>query len=214
MAAALVLLVKKQGGGLHFYVDYYALNVVTIKNWYPILLINKTLRKLTGAVYFKKLDIIATFNQMQIKEGQEWLTVFNTRHGQFKYLVMLFGLCNVPGTFQSYINNSLHEYLDVFCTAYLDDVLIYSTDEKEHTEQVLKVLKRLQDHGLQVDINKCKFSVTRVKYLSLIISTDSISMDLKKVQCIFDWETLNSMKNVQAFLGFSNFYKQFVEQFS
>ena len=80
---------------------------------------------------------------MQIKKCQELLTTFNTRHGQFEYLVMPFGLCNTPDTFQSYINNSLHEYLDVFCTAYLDDVLIYSIDEKEHTKQVLKILKRL-----------------------------------------------------------------------
>ena len=123
---------------------------------------------------------------MRIKESQEWITAFNTRHGQFEYLVMLFGLCNAPGTFQSYINNSLREYLDVFCTAYLDDVLIYSMNEEEHMEYVLDMLKRLQDRGLQVNINKCEFSMTRVKYFGLIISTNGISMNPEKVQTILN----------------------------
>ena len=178
-----MLLVRKPDKGLQFCVDYCAPNAVTVKNWYPIPLINQTLEKLANAVCFTKLDIIAAFN---IKEGQEWMTVFNTRHGQFEYLVMPFGLCNTSKTFQSYINNSLHEYLDVFCTMYLDDVLVYSTNKKEHTEHVFKVLKRLWDHELQVDVNKCKFSVKRVKYLGLIISIDRISMDSEKVQAILD----------------------------
>ena len=88
------------------------------------------------------------------------MIVFNIRHGQFEYLIMPFGLCNVPETFQSYINNSLREYLDVFCTAYLDDVLVYNTKEEEHTRHVLDMQKWLRDCGLQVDVDKCKFSVT------------------------------------------------------
>ena len=76
------------------------------------------------------------------------MTAFNTRHGQFKYLVMPFDLCNTSGTFQSYINNLLREYFDIFCIAYLDNMLVYSIKEKEHTEHVFDVLKRLQDWGL------------------------------------------------------------------
>ena len=142
------------------------------------------------------------------------MTVFNTKHGQFEYLVMPFGLCNAPGTFQSYINNSLQEYLDVFCTAYLNNVLIYSANEEKHTEHMLKVLRQLQDCRLQVNVNKCKFSVKRVKYLELIISTDGISMDFEKVQIILDWKASTLVKDVQAFLEFSNFYQWFVERFS
>ena len=87
---------------------------------------------------------------------------------------MLFGLCNAPGTFQSYINNSVREYLDNFYTAYLDDVLIYSDNKEEYPDHVLKVLKRLGERGLQVDIDKCEFSVTKVKYLGLIVTTEGI----------------------------------------
>ena len=71
------------------------------------------------------------------------MTTFNTRHGQFEYLVMPFRLCNAPGTFQSYINGSLQKYLNVFCMAYLDNVFIYSTKEKEHMRHMLNVLKQL-----------------------------------------------------------------------
>ena len=93
-------------------------------------------------------------------------------------------------------------------------MLIYSTKEEEHTSHVLDVLKQLRDHGLQVDINKCEFSVTQMKYLGLIISTNGISIDFEKIQTILDWEAFTLVKDVQAFLGFSNFYRQFVERFS
>ena len=105
-AAVPVLLVRKPGGGLRFCVDYRALNSITIKNPYPIPLINETLGKLSQAKNFTKLDVISAFNRMRIKEGHEWTPAFNTRYGQFEYLVMPFGLCNAPGTFQSFINNS------------------------------------------------------------------------------------------------------------
>ena len=144
-----MLLVRKPGRRLRFCVDYHALNTVTVKNWYLIPLINKTFGKLANAVCFMKLDIIAAFNWMRIKEGQEWMTAFNMRHGQFEYLVMPFGLCNILGTFQSYFNNFLRKYLDVFCMTYLNNVLVYSTKEEEHKGHVLDMLKRLWDWGIR-----------------------------------------------------------------
>ena len=213
-ASSPVLLARKPGGGLRFCVDYRGLNALTIKNRYPIPLLNETLGKLSNAKIFTKLDIIHAFNRMRIKEGHEWLTAFNTRYGQFEYLVMPFGLCNAPGTFQSYINNAVREYLDVFCTAYLDDILIYSENEKDHDEQVLKVLLVMREKGLQLDIDKCEFGVTKIKYLGLIISTEGISMDPEKVEAILNWETPTSVKEVQGFLGFTNFYRRFIASFS
>ena len=209
-----MLLVRKPNGGLRFCVDYRALNKITVKNQYSIPLINKTLGKLSSAARFTKLDIIHAFNRIRIKKGQEWLTAFNTRYGQFEYLVMPFGLCNAPGTFQSYINSLLQEYLDVFCTAYLDDILIYSKNNKEHMDHMLKVLKRLRKKGLQLDIDKCEFSVTEMKYLRLIVITKGIYMDSDKVQAIIDWESPTTVKDVQAFFGFAGFYQQFIAIFS
>ena len=213
-AAAPVLLVKKPGGGLRFCVDYRDLNNITEKSRYPIPLLSETLAKLAKAKWFTKLDIIHAFNRIRIKEGHEWLTAFNTRYGQFEYLVMPFGLCNAPSTFQSYINSSLREYLDYFVTAYLDDILIFSDTESEHIEQVLKVLRRLKERGLQLDIDKCEFSVPEVKYLGMYVGVNGVRMDPEKVSAILEWRTPESVKEVQSFLGFANFYRRFIEGFS
>jgi len=134
------LFVKKPGGGLRFCVDYRRLNDITIKNRYPIPLIQETLARLSKAVVYTKLDIIAAFNRIRMAGGEEWKTAFRTRYGLYEYNVMPFGLCNAPSTFQHYINDALHEYLDVFCTAYLDDVLIYSESIEEHQIHVNRVL--------------------------------------------------------------------------
>ena len=183
-AASPILLVRKPGGGLRFCIDYRALNAMTVKNRYLIPLISEMLGKLAASVRYTKLDVIHTFNQIRMKEGHKWLTAFNSRYGQFEYLVMPFGLCNAPGTFQGYINESLREYLDVFCTAYLDDVLIYSAKELDHADHVLQVLKRLHQRGLHIDIDKCEFNTRRVKYLGIIVTTDGIEMVTEKVDVI------------------------------
>ena len=151
------ILVKKPGGGLRFYVDYRALNAITIKNRYPIPRIRETLDRLCKAKYFTKFDIIAAFNRMRVKEGDEWKTAFVTRFGQFEYLVMPFGLCNAPASFQNYINTALQDILDVFCTAYLDDILIFSDIKEEHEKHVNEVLKRLDAAKLNIDIEKLEF---------------------------------------------------------
>ena len=136
-----VLFVKKPGGGLCFCVDYRVLNTITIKNCYPLPLIREILDQLCKAVWYTKLDIVGAFNCIQMKEGEEWKTVFRTHSGLYKYLVMLFGLANTPSMFQNYINDVLGpDILDVFGTAYVDNILVYSQTLKEHQKYVKLVL--------------------------------------------------------------------------
>ena len=116
--------------------------------------------------------------------ASEDLTTFRTRYGAYRCKVLPFGLTNGPATYQRYMNDVLFDYLDDFCTAYLDDILIYSDNELEHEEHVTKVLERLRKAGLQADIKKCEFSVTRTKYLRFIISTNGIEVDPEKVEVI------------------------------
>jgi hypothetical protein len=126
---SLVLFAKKLGGGLCFCIDYYyTLNTITIKNHYPLPLIQEILARLSRAKIYTKLDIIAIFNRIRIAEKQEYLTAFNIRYGLYETLVMLFGLSNAPVIFQTRINKVLHPYLDVFCTAYIDNILVYSNN--------------------------------------------------------------------------------------
>ena len=127
---------------------------------------------------------------------------------------MPFGLCGAPYSFQEYINDVLREYLDIFCTAYIDDILIYSNSMSEHKGHVRKVLTALRKAGLQLDISKCEFHVTETIYLGLIISKDGIRMDPKKIETIQNWNTPKNLKDVQAFIGFANFYRRFVKGFS
>ncbi|SLM34590.1 reverse transcriptase domain protein [Lasallia pustulata] len=214
LAALPVLFAQKPGGGLYFCVDYRGLNAITIKNRYAMPLIQETLSQLSNAKYYTKLDIIAAFNTIRIKEGQEWLIPFNTHYGLFEILIMPFGLSNAPATFQARINNILRLYLDIFCTTYIDDILIYSNDLQSHCSYVYAVLQALREAGLHCNLKKCEFEVTEVVYLGMILSTSGVQMDPKKVKCIVDWQTPSKLKDVQAFLGFSNFYRQFIKSFS
>jgi hypothetical protein len=146
--ASLVLFAKKPRGGLRFYIDYYALNTIIIKNRYPLPLIQETLARLSKAKIYTKLDVIAVFNRIRITERQEYLTAFNIYYGLYETLVILFGLSNIPITFQIYINKVLYLYLDIFCIVYIDDILVYSDDLTSYKQHVRFVIKALQNTGL------------------------------------------------------------------
>jgi transposase InsO family protein len=214
-AAAPVLFVKKPGGGLRFCVDYRALNSITRKDRYPLPLIQETLRSLSEAVIYTKLDVIAAFHRLRIAEGDEWKTAFRTRFGSYEWMVTPFGLANAPSTFQRYINWVLRDLLDDYCSAYIDDIIIYSKDRSQHRKHVEEVLTRLHAAGLQCDIDKCEFEVESTKYLGFIIEAGKgVRMDPDKVKAIQEWETPTTVKGVRGFLGFANFYRKFIDHYS
>jgi hypothetical protein len=195
-AASPVLFVKKPDGGLRFCVDYRALNAITTKDRYPLPLTKETLNNLKGMKYFTKIDIISAFNNLRIAKGQEYLTAFRIRLGLFESLVMPFGLTGAPASFQRFINDTLREYLDCFCTAYLDDILIYSRTRTEHIEHVRKVLQRLREAGLFAKLSKCEFYVHETKFLGIIIGKDGIRMDPDKIETIVNWRTPTCLTDV------------------
>lgn len=215
-AAAPVLFVKKPGGGLRFCVDYRGLNRITRKDRYPLPLIYETLRNIGRAKWYTKLDVSAAFYKLRIAAGDEWKTAFRTRYGLYEWLVTPFGLANAPSTFQKYINWALREFLDDFCSAYIDDVLIYTDGSlEEHRDHVRKVMIKMREAGLNLDIDKCEFEVKSTKYLGFIIEAgQGVRMDPEKVAAIVGWEAPKSVKGVQAFIGFANFYRRFIEGFS
>jgi hypothetical protein len=160
------------------------LNTITIKNRYPLPLIQETLARLSRAKIYTKLDVIAAFNRIRIAEGQEYLMAFNIHYSLYETLVIPFGLSNAPAIFQACINKVLYLYLDVFCTTYINNILVYSDDLTSHKQHVRLVIKALQDAGLQFDIKKYKFEVTEVTYLGIIVSTNSIRIDPTKIIAI------------------------------
>jgi len=179
-----VLFIKKLKEELHFCVNYWDMNIITVKNQYSLSLISETLNHLNWAKIFIKLNIISAFNQLWIKEEDETFIIFHTWFELFKYLVMLFNLCNKSISFQKYINNILCEHLDKFCTAYLNDILIYFDNELEHKIHVKLILWKLQEADLQMNIIKCKFHITQVSYLELIIIIKEIKMNSFKINII------------------------------
>ena len=185
------MFVKKPSGGIRLCVDYRKLNAITKKDRHPLPLIDETMASVAGCTIMTKLDIRKAFNRIRMATTEdEDLTTFCTPLGNFKSRVLPFGLCNRPTTFQRYINETLFDYLNVFCTAYIDDILIYSQNAEEHEKYVKQVFQRLQEAGLQVDLKKSEFSVTWTKFLGLIVTTKGIEMDPEKIKVIQEWEIL------------------------
>lgn len=211
--AAPVMFVRKKDGSLRFCIDFRALNDITKKNKYPIPLMEETLARISRAKIFTKLDIRQAFHRIRMDADSEELTSFRTRYGQYKCKVLPFGLTNGPATFQHYMNDVLFEYLDNFCTAYMDDILIFSEDPLEHQAHVEKVLQRLQSAGLQIDLKKCEWNVTSTKYLGFVITTSGIRADPDKLSVIHEWQYPKTVKGVQSYLGFCNFYRRFIRDY-
>jgi transcription initiation factor IIE alpha subunit len=169
---------------------------VTIKDLTPLPLMAELRERLGRAKVFTQLDLKNSYNLIRIAEGDEWKTAFRTRYALFEYLVMPFGLCNAPGTFQAMINKVLHELLDEGVIVYIDDILIYSEDEESHIRLVKKVLQKLQDNHLCASIKKSVFHASEVEYLWYHISKLGIAMSPEKVQTIKAWAPPRSVKHV------------------
>ena len=181
-----ILFVKKKDGSLQLCINYHGLNLLTKKNWYPLPLIGEALDQLSGAKIYTKLEIWVAYNRVWMKEGDEWKTTFRTWYGHYEYCVMPFGLTNALATFQGFINYALRDLLDICCIAYLDDILIYSDDDTEHVEHVRAVLKRLQEYGLYVKLEKCKFHTWRVGFVGYVVTPNGVSMEEDCVSTIRD----------------------------
>lgn len=213
-AGAPILFVPKKDGTLRLCVDYRGLNKVTVKNRYPLPLISEILDRLSGAKYFSKLDLKDAYYRIQIQPGDEWKTAWRCRYGHFEYTVMPFGLTNAPATFQNYIHTALYDILDRFCIVYLDDILIFSQDAKSHQYHVQQVLKRLQKAELYANLSKCTFYQPQVEFLGYIISQDGVEMDPERIRNIADWPEPITFRELQVFLGFCNFYRRFIHNYS
>ncbi|KAL0194835.1 hypothetical protein M9458_008407, partial [Cirrhinus mrigala] len=188
--------------------------LITIKNRHPLPLTNTALDALSGAHFFTKLDLRSAYNLVRIREGDELKTAFITPTGHYETLVMPFGLCNSPAAFQHFINDVLRDTLGRWCYAYLDDILIYSKTLEEHTQHVRTVLQRLLAHQLFCKLEKCAFRQHTTTFLGFVISVQGVAMDPQKLEAVRSWTLPTSLKQLQHFLGFANFYRRFIRGFS
>ncbi len=213
-AGAGFFFVKKKDGYLRPCIDYRGLNDITVKNRYPLPLMSSAFEILQGAKVFTKLDLRNAYHLVRIKEGDEWKTAFNTPIGHFEYRVLPFGLVNAPAVFQALVNDVLRDMLNIFVFVYLDDILIFSPTLQVHVQHVRRVLQRLLENRLFVKAEKCMFHAQSVTFLGSVVSAEGISMDPDKVRAVIDWPVPDSRVALQRFLGFANFYRRFIRDFS
>ena len=157
-----VLFAKKKDKNLRLCIDYQQLNRVTIKNKYPLLMIDDFFDQLRGVRVYSKIDLRTGYHQLRVREVDIPKTTFRTWYGHFEFTVMPFGLTNAPATFMDLMHRVFQPYLDRFVMVFVDDILIYSKSEEEHEDHLRVVLQDLRDHHLYAKFNKCEFWLTKV----------------------------------------------------
>lgn len=213
--ASPVFFIKKKDGKLRFVQDYRRLNEITVKNRYPLPLVADIVSRLKDATYFTKFDVRWGYNNVRIKEGDEWKAAFATNRGLFEPKVMFFGLTNSPATFQALMNSIFADLIAAGQVAvYLDDILIFSNDLEEHRQVVKEVLARLRKNDLYLRPEKCEFEKREIEYLGLVIRKGQVEMDPVKVAAVKNWPAPRNLREVRGFLGFANFYRRFIEKFA
>jgi len=166
------------------------------------------------APWFTKMDLKNRLNLIRIREDNEWKTAFRSHYGLYEFQVMPFGLTNTLSTFQDMMNHIFSNMLDLGVIAYMDDILMYTKTQAEHDDIVQETLKQLQKNGLAVAADKFIWRATEVEFLGYVLSRDGIKMAQNKVEAVLSWKTPNSLTEVQAFLGFANFYRRFIQDYS
>ena len=210
-----VFFVGKKDGKKKMVQDYRYLNKWTVKNNYLLPLILDILENIGMKKVFTKIDLRWGYNNVRIKEGDEWKAVFTTPEGSFEPMVMFFRLTNSPATFQTMMNELLRDLINTGKVAvFIDDMIIGTEMEEGHEELVAEVIKRLEENDLYVKLEKCRWKVREVGFLGVVIRPEGIKMEEEKVKGVLEWLTPKYVKDVQKFLGLVNYYHRFIESFT
>ena len=181
--------------------DYRYLNEWTIKNNYPLPLILDVLENIGTKKLFMKIDLRWGYNNVRIKEGDDWKVAFTIPERSFEPTVMFFGLTNSPVTFQAMMNELLRDLINTGKVAvFIDDVIVETETEEGHDELVAEIIKRLEENDLYVKLEKCKWKVREVGFLGVVIGLEGIKIEEEKVKGVLEWLILKYIKDVQKFL--------------
>ena len=212
--ASAPVLIRKRDGSVRWCIDYRALNDVTVKDLFPLPLVDDCLETLSGSVWFSKLDANSAYWQIKINESDRRKTAFITKYGLFEHVRMGFGLCNAPATYARVMNLVLRGLTWNTVLAFLDDILVLGESFEEHLSNLEDVFKRFREKGLKLKPKKCVLFQNEVEFLGRIVSSNSISMSQTDIQAVLDWPTPTCSKEVESFCGLANYHRNFIKSFS
>ncbi|GJY36989.1 putative reverse transcriptase domain-containing protein [Tanacetum coccineum] len=201
-----VLFVKKKDGSFWMCIDYRELNKLTVKNRYPLPRIDDLFDQLQGSSVYSKIDLRSGYHQLRVREEDIPKTAFRTRYGHYEFQVMPFGLTNAPAVFMDLMNRVCKPYLDKFVIVFIDDILIYSKDKKEHEEHLKAILELLKKEQLYAKFSKCEFWISKVQFLDHVIDCQGIHVDPAKIESIKDWASPKTPTEIRQFLGLVGYY--------
>jgi len=210
-----VFFVGKKDGSKRMVMDYHNLNGQTVKNNYPLPLIIELINNMGSKKVFTKMDLRWGFNNVRIKEENEWKEAFIMHIGSFEPTVMFFGMTNSLATFQAMINEILRDLINKGkVAAFVDDMLVGTETEEGHDEIVEEILRRLEENDLYVKLEKCVWKVKRIEFLGVVIGPNGIEIEAEKVDGVCNWPQLRNVKDVRKFLGLANYYRRFIKNFA
>lgn len=195
-------------------IDYRKLNEKTISDKYPIPEITEILDKLGKTCYFSTIDLVSGFHQIQLADEDVEKTAFSVNSGKYEFTRMPFGLKNAPATFQRVMDCILREFLGKCCLVYMDDVIIFSSSLEEHKKDLMKVLKKLKEANLKIQLDKCEFFKKEVQYLGHTVSEEGVKPNTDKIEIIRKWPTPKTEKDIRQFLGTLGYYRRFIKDFA
>ncbi|GJW71401.1 putative reverse transcriptase domain-containing protein [Tanacetum coccineum] len=182
-----ILFVKKKDGSFRMHIDYRELNKITVKNCYPLPRIDDLFDQLQGSSIYSKIDLRLGYHQLRVREEDIPKTTFRTRYEHYEFHVMPFGLTNAPAVFMDLMNRVCKPYLDKFVIVFIDDILIYSRNGKEHEEHLKTILELLKKEELYAKFSKCEFWINTVKFLGHMIDSSGIHVDPAKIEAVKNW---------------------------
>jgi len=210
-----VFFVGKKDSSKKMVMDYRSLNSQTVKNNYLLLLITELIDNMGSKRVFTKTDLRWGFNNVRIKEGDEWKGAFTTHIGLFEPMVMFFGMMNLLATFQAMINEILRDLINKRkVVAFMDDMLVGTETEKGHDEIVEEILRRLEENDLYIKPEKCMWKARKIGFLKVVIEPDGIKIEAEKVDGVLSWPQPKNVKDVRKFLGLTNYYRRFIKDFA